>query len=183
MNYSKIGVRYAKSILHVAIEQKQLEEVKKDMLFLDSLVVSVPEFTQIINSPVIKPSEKQTIFSAALTNHLSALSLQFINLLILNRRESRLRDIVRNFIDQYREYKGILSATLTTPVEVDETIRKKITELLQKKYEKTIELSPKVDPSILGGFILQISDLQYDSSVQTNLKKIQQELINTSLSD
>jgi F-type H+-transporting ATPase subunit delta len=181
MNYSKIGVRYAKALLKVAIEKKLLEEVKQDMLFLDSMVVSVPEFLQVINSPVIKPSEKQTIFKAALTNNLSTLSLQFIYLLIAHRRENRIRDIIRNFIDQYREYKGILSATLITPVAIDETTRKEMAEILQKKYEKTIELSPKVDPSILGGFILQVSDLQYDSSVRTRLKKVRQELINTPL--
>lgn len=181
MNYSKIGVRYAKAILNVAIEKKLLEEVKTDMLFLDSLVVTVPEFQQVMLSPVIKPSEKQTIFNAALAKNISELSLQFINLLIVHRRENRLRDIIRNFIDQYREYKGILSATLITPVSIDESSRKKIAELLQKKYEKNIELTPKIDPSILGGFILQVSDLQYDSSVQTHLKKVRQELINTPL--
>jgi len=55
--------------------------------------------------------------------------------------------------------------------------------MLQKKYEKNIELTPKVDPSIIGGFILQVADLQYDSSVQTHLKKVRQELIDTPLNN
>jgi F-type H+-transporting ATPase subunit delta len=181
MNYSKIGVRYAKALLNVATEQGLLEEVKKDMLFLDSVVVSVPEFVQIISSPVIKPSEKQGIFRAAFSASLSPLSLQFLDMLILHRREIRLRDIIRNFIDQYREQKGILSATLVTPVAIADSIKNEITELLRKKYDKKIELTPKVDPAILGGFILQVSDLQYDSSVQSHLKKVRQDLINTPL--
>lgn len=181
MNYSKIGVRYAKALLNVAIEKKLLEEVKNDLLFLDSLAVSVPEFNQVLSSPVVKPSEKQAIFSAALVKNTNELTLQFINLLVLHRRESRLRDIIRNFMDQYRVYKGILSATLITPVMIDDSIRNKISALLKDKYDKNIELTPKVDPSILGGFILQVADLQLDSSVQTHLKKVRQELIKTPL--
>lgn len=181
MNYSKIGVRYAKALLNVAIEKKLLEEVKNDLLFLDSLAVSVPEFNQVLSSPVVKPSEKQAIFSSALVKNTNELTLQFINLLVLHRRESRLRDIIRNFIDQYREYKGILSATLITPVVIDDSIRNKISALLKEKYEKNIELTPKVDSSIIGGFILQVADLQLDSSVQTHLKKVRQELIKTPL--
>ena len=181
MNYSKIGVRYAKALLQVAIEKNLLEEVRKDMFLLDSLIVSVPEFMQVLNSPVVKPSEKQAILKAAISTQVSELTFGFIEMMILHRRENRLADIIRNFQDQYRTHKGILTATLTTPVSVSEKTSKEISDLLKNKYNKNVELTPKIEPSILGGFILQVEDLQLDSSVQTQLRKIRRELINTPL--
>lgn len=179
MNYSKIGVRYAKALLMAAVEDNLLEDVKNDMLYIDGIVKAVPEFNQILLSPIIKPSEKQNIFKVTFAATMSKLTIKFLEMLILHRRESRLEDITRNFLDQYRSYKGIITASLVTPVEIDEVSKNKIAALLQSKYNKKIELTPTVDPSILGGFVLQVEDLQYDSSVQTRLRKVRQELINT----
>ena len=181
MNYSKIGVRYAKALLQVAIEKNLLEEVKKDMQLLESLTVSVPEFMQVLNSPVVKPSEKQRILKAAVSAQISEVSSNFLDMMILHRRENRLADVIRNFMDQYRIHKGILTASLITPVAVDTKISQQITEILKKKYNKNVELSSKVEPNILGGFVLQVEDLQFDSCVQTQLRKIRRELINTTL--
>lgn len=181
MNYSKIGVRYAKALMQASVEDNLLENVKNDMLYIDGIVKSVPEFNQILLSPIIKPSEKQNIFKVAFSTSLSALTVKFLDLLITHRRESRLEDIIRNFLDQYRNYKGIITASLVTPVAIDEATKNKIAAFLQSKYNKTIELKPTIDPSILGGFVLQVEDLQYDSSVQTRLRKVRQELMNTQI--
>jgi F-type H+-transporting ATPase subunit delta len=181
MNYSKIGVRYAKALLQVAIEQNLMEEVRKDMSFLDTLAVSVPEFMQILESPVIKPSEKQTIMKAAVSAQISPLSLQFLDMLITHRRENRLRDIIRNFDDQYRANKGIITASITTTVALEPKVSEQISELLKKKYNKQVELKPIIESSIIGGFILQVEDLQLDSSIQTQLRKVRRDLIDTPL--
>ena len=50
-----------------------------------------------------------------------------------------------------------------------------------KELNATIELSCKIDPEIIGGLILRIDDKQFDSSVDTKLKKIKQHLLETEL--
>ena len=181
MNYSKIGVRYAKALLQVAIEQNILEDVRKDMTFLNTLILTVEDFMRVLNSPVVKPSEKQAIMKAAVASQISDTSFKFLEMVILHRRENRLEDIIRNFQDQYRAHKGILTASLTTPIAIDAKITQQISDLLKNKYNKNVELTPKIEPSIIGGFILQVEDLQFDSCVQTQLRKIRRELINTPL--
>lgn len=181
MNYSKIGIRYAKALLQVAIEENLLEKVKNDMQFINEVIATIPEFNNIFNSPIVKPSEKQKIFENTFSKQLSPLTINFIKMLIQHRRENRLNDVIRNFFDQYKLHKGIITASLITPISIDEKIKNKISQLLQTKYNKTIELSSTVDASIIGGFVLQIEDMQYDASVQTRLKKIRNELINKPL--
>lgn len=179
MNYSKIGVRYAKALLLVAVEENTLEKIKNDMQFIHDTIITVPEFNFIFNSPVVKQSEKQNIFKTTFSSFISKTTINFVEMLIENRRENRLEDVIRNFFDQYKNYKGIVSASLTTPIAIDDKIKNQISQLLKSKYNKTIELTSKTDSSIIGGFVLQIEDTQYDASVQTKLKKVRNELINT----
>jgi len=77
MNYSKIGVRYAKALLLAAVESDLLEKIKNDMLFLDAVIASVPDFNRVLLSPVIKPSEKQNIFNLTFSSALSSLTIKF----------------------------------------------------------------------------------------------------------
>jgi len=120
MNYSKIGVRYAKALLLAAVESDLLEKIKNDMLFLDAVIASVPDFNRVLLSPVIKPSEKQNIFNLTFSSALSSLTIKFLNILITHHRESRLADISRNFFEQYKRHKGILTAFLVTPVAIED---------------------------------------------------------------
>ncbi len=181
MNYSKIGVRYAKSLLLVAVEDNMLEKVKNDMQLISEVITTVPEFNHIFNSSVVKPSEKQKIFKNTFSPVLSILTINFIEMLIKHHRENRLNDVIRNFFDLYKQHKGIITASLVTPINIDEALKNKISQLLKSKYNKIIELSSTVNDSIIGGFVLQIEDMQYDASVQTRLKKIRNELTNTQL--
>ncbi len=181
MNYSKIGVRYAKALLLIATEDNLLEKVKNDMQFINEVIATVPEFNSIFNSPVVKPSEKQKIFKNTFSSSLSTLSINFVDMLIKHRRENRLHDVIRNFFDLYKTQKGIVTASLTTPIAIDENTTNKISQLLKSKYNKIIELTSTVDASIIGGFVLQIEDMQYDASIQTRLKKVRNELIETQL--
>ncbi|OFX33528.1 MAG: ATP synthase F1 subunit delta [Bacteroidetes bacterium GWA2_32_17] len=181
MNYSKIGVRYAKALLLTAVEENILEKVKNDMQFIHEVIATVPEFNHIFNSPVVKPSEKQNIFKNTFEPFLSKLTINFVEMLIKHRRESRLSDVIRNFFAQYKINQGIVTASLITPIKIDDNLKNEISQLLHSKYNKTIELLSTIDSSIIGGFVLQIEDIQYDASVKTRLKKVRNELMNTQL--
>ena len=102
-------------------------------------------------------------------------------MLIKHRRESRLSDVIRNFFAQYKINQGIVTASLITPIKIDDNLKNEISQLLHSKYNKTIELLSTIDSSIIGGFVLQIEDIQYDASVKTRLKKVRNELMNTQL--
>ena len=46
---------------------------------------------------------------------------------------------------------------------------------------KNITLVNKIDPSIVGGFILRTGDIQYDASFKNQLNKLKQDFINISI--
>jgi F-type H+-transporting ATPase subunit delta len=180
MNESKISVRYSKALFGLAKEEKVLEEVMNDQKFLES-IYTIPEFKLLIENPVIKASQKQKIIRNIFTGKLNKVTLTFLDLLFHNRREIFLPEITRNFFDEFRKEKGILPVELKTVVKVDDETKEKLINTLKTLINSDIELHEKIDPSLIGGFVLTINDKQYDSSVSAKLNKIKKELINSSL--
>jgi F-type H+-transporting ATPase subunit delta len=179
MNQSKISVRYAKAIYSLALEQNLLEQVRGDMDLVYKTCVSLPDFSLVLESPIVKTSDKQKMISQIFTGKIQDLSLQFLLLIARNKRENYLRDITRYFLDLYKREKGIKTALLTSAVPLDNAARQQLVDLIKKTYGKEVEMSELVEEKIVGGFILRLDDQQYDASVSTLLKKLKQELINT----
>ena len=98
MNESKITVRYAKALFALAKEGNSLEAVKKDMIFLQQCISEVPELHFVIQSPVIKVSEKIRLFEEAFRDAFHTLTASFIRLILEKRREEYLAGISRYFI-------------------------------------------------------------------------------------
>lgn len=181
MNYAKIGVRFAKALFLTAVEENALENVHQDMQIIKQLITENPSFTTFLNTPILKPSEKKHFFESVFNKQVHPLVLRFLFLLTEHRRENRLSDIIRNFNALYLNYKNTLSANLITTIKADEAMMNQFKEKLQQMLQKTILLQNTINEKMDGGFILQVEDMEFDASVKTQLNKIKNNLINTSM--
>jgi F-type H+-transporting ATPase subunit delta len=109
----RLAGRYAKSLLDLAIEKKQLGEVYDDMLLLKKVFKTSREFLLLLSSPIIKPDKKEKILAAITKDKLSVMTATFNKLLVQKGRESYLPEIVDAFITQYKTYKNIHIVKLT----------------------------------------------------------------------
>lgn len=181
MNESKISVRYAKALFLAAESQKVLPEIAKDIHLITGLINESDDFLIFLQSSVVKRHQKKQIFETILGEKVHALTLQFLMLLADNRREIKLPDMCRNFIDLYRKYQGIEPVLITTATELTPDVRNTISSYLEEKTGKTIEMAEKVDNDIIGGLVLRIGDLQYDGSIANQLKKVKESLMEKEL--
>ena len=177
MNYSKIVVRYAKAVFLLAEEKKQLKEVAADMDSLLKIEKEVPQISDLYNNPVLSSKDKTTVMIELFGKSFNEITLNFIKLIIENKREAHISGVARNFIKRYRDSLGIKNAILTTAVKIDDAKRNEIIEIVKKTYNAEVELESREDDSLIGGFVLQIDDTQFDASISTQLKNIKQELL------
>lgn len=180
MNESIISVRYTKALFLLAKEKELLDIVKNDMETVFNVMNDSDELQNIFQNPVLKPSKKQEIIKQVFTSF-NGLTLSFINLLIKNRRENHLFDISRNFLDSYKQNKGIETALFTTATNMDLKMIEKVKDFIKTSLKTDIELTNKIDQNIIAGFVIRVGDRQYDSSVKSNLNKIKKKLLNTSI--
>ena len=181
MNQSKISVRYAKALFDLALEKNKLDAVYNDVLLISQSLRDFEQFGQYLVSPIVKPSQKKALVNKAFTGNINEISLSFLGLLIENKRESHLGDMIRRFFDVFRTYKGIKSAIITTAVPLNDQMKEKFHALLSSIYKTGIELQVHQDSRIIGGFVLKVGDQQYDASVATGLKQMKTALLTENL--
>lgn len=175
MNESKISVRYSRALFQSAVEKKLLDKVFQDMIYISELC-RMNEVKEVLDSPIIIPSKKKTIFHAILEKNVEKITLSIVDLLIKNGRESYLPAMARVFRDDTLKFKGITETYLTTAVPVNDKIKKQITELISSVFKTKVELKENIDSGIIGGFILKVNDNFIDASVRNKLRKIKKGL-------
>lgn len=175
----RLAQRYAKSLIDLALEQNQLEPVFADMQWLQSVTKTNRDFVNLLRSPVVKADTKKKVIAAVAGDRISNLSNSFINLLITKGRENNLPEIIGAFIAAYKEHKNIQTVKLTTATPVSDETRKAIVEQVKKTAGfQNIELEEKVNPDIIGGFVLQVGDKLVDASIAYDLKAIAKQFEN-----
>ena len=171
MAETRVASRYVKSLLGLAVEQGALENVHQDMQLFDKICGSNTDFLLMLRSPIIKHDKKKDILEKIFKGKVHKLSLAIIDILTAKNREPLLPIIAKEFHAAYNEFKGISEASVITTFPVDEQLRSEFENIVKKLTSKEkIELEEKVDPNLIGGFILNVGDKQIDASIKSKLR-------------
>jgi F-type H+-transporting ATPase subunit delta len=173
---SHIAIPYSRALFGLALETNQLEEIYKDAETLYEVCKSNREFGLMLKSPIIQTSLKLKIITSIFGNKIAKLTLSFLSLITRKKREVLIPDIALAFIDLYKDHKGILPTHLKTAGPITDALRSEVTEIMKKFTGKEIELIPEVDEELIGGFVLQWNDKQYDSSILSQIKEMRKSL-------
>ena len=172
MDYGVISVRYARALLKSATELKVEEKVYADMIMLAACYVEVADLRATIENPMLLRSEKVRLLTTALGPDANELSKRFIELVLKEGREKVLQFMANSYITFYREQKNIIRGKLTTAAAVSEATEQKMKQMVESRTQGTVEFNTEVDPSIIGGFILEYDSYRMDASVKSKLNSI-----------
>lgn len=177
MNTSLISVRYAKALFLLSKDKGVMEEVYTDMSVLLDYCNNVDEFNELLNSPVIKPSKKKKALKSIFDNRVNQLTLNFLTIMVNNKRESLLASIARNVIGFYKDEKKIKSVALYTAVPLEEAHLLSIKDLLQSELDAKIDMTVRVRDNLIGGFILMVDGKMLDATIANKLKELKKKLL------
>jgi F-type H+-transporting ATPase subunit delta len=173
MSVSRIASRYAKSLIDFAQENNKLEEVRTDMALLDKALES-RDLVMLLKSPIVNELKKKEIFNVLFDGKLSDTTLGYLNIIMNKGREEYIPAISNEFEAQYKLMKGISEVKLTTATPISEanlsSIKAKL--LSSNETSQEVEIDTIVDPSILGGFIIEIGDKLYNDSIAYKLSQM-----------
>lgn len=97
---------------------------------------------------------------------------KFAAILARERQLKKSGRIIGEFLNITKERAGILSVEITSARELD----KKTVASIERVFGKKIEPVCRLDPSLMGGFVLRTKERILDASVKTQLKKLKQSL-------
>ena len=165
----RIAQPYVDALFAVSVEQACEEQVHGELSSLGEVCVGSRPFLLFLRSPVITPRRKAELMET-LCKGVSALTLQFLQLLCRKGRASLLPLVASGFTARYWAHQGILPVQLRIAHEISsETLgvfEQQIASLIAERPRIALE----VDPALIGGFVLQIGERQLDKSVRTALR-------------
>lgn len=172
MRIKLLSKRYAQALFDLAVEQNILEKVNADLDLIGKVFAESRELRVIIANPVIDAYKKTNILDKLFKNDVQVLTIKFLQLITKKGRERYIQHICGAFDEIFKEYKNILSVDLTTAITADKKVVVDIVEKLNKVTKMNIEINEKVDEEIIGGFVVNFQDYQYDASIINQLNKL-----------
>ncbi|CAN5314906.1 ATP synthase F1 subunit delta [soil metagenome] len=177
MKGTRAAQRYAKAILDLAKDQNVSEVVYNDMESVSKTITASNELQDVLASPVIKDELKRNALKEIFKD-VHPMTLGAFDILLENNRIIILKAVAQKYMEQYNEFHNIQLATVTTAIPLDASLEAKIQNKIVEITGNSATIKNIIDPSIIGGFILRIGDLQYNASVAKSLSTLKREFSN-----
>ena len=166
----RIARRYAKALAEVLPDEK-LEKVLQELKTLVSLFDD--KAIKYFKSPIIPVEKKKALLEEVLKKvEVSQELKKLLELMAQRNRLGLLRELLQEFEQFVNERLGIVKAEIISAMELDEEVLKKIKEKIEQLFGKKAEVSVKLDPSLIGGFVVKVADKVLDASIKHQLEEL-----------
>ncbi len=179
MNAGIISSRYANALLRYVDETGAGEKVCEQVKVIEHALHTLPSLRRLIEDPAaVTDEEKISLFRAALGGEPVAEELEkFLALLDKNGRLSMSIFIFNTFIRRYYRSRRLLRAYLITAVPAPAEIEDRLRKVIREKTGFEILLDTRVEPSLIGGFVLKVDDYMLDASVSHQIETIRRQFM------
>ena len=166
---------YARALFDAALEEGRLEQVRAEVAQLAEAVAEVPELRELLRNPQLDPRAKRAALQDLLEGG-EELVRNFVLLLAEKGRAGFFEEIARDFERLVAAHEGVVRAELTTAVELSDDEARDLLRQIEEATGRKVEATRAVDPSLIGGIVLQIGSHRLDASVRGRLERLRREL-------
>ena len=166
---------YANALFEAAQEKGRLEVVRDELHAFVEAVDEVPELRELLLTPEVDARQKVDALSALLADA-DELTRNFLLLVTEKNRASQLHEIAREFEALVAREEGILDVELTTAVELSEDEATKLLGQIEQVSGRRLRATRRVDPDLIGGFVLRAGSYRADASVKGRLDGLRRQL-------
>ena len=178
MSESTVAIRYAKSLISLAQEQKVVEAVYDDMLFFKKTADENRGLMLALRSPVVRHEKKMSLLREIFKSRVNPVSYSIFEIITKKNRESIIYAIADEFVKLYDESKGIVVAHVTTATTLTDGLRAEFSKVVAEATGKIVQIEEKTDERLIGGYVLRVGDRQIDASIRKQLNDLKLSLLN-----
>jgi F-type H+-transporting ATPase subunit O len=166
--------RYAHALYSAASKEKKLDVVDKELKAIQALLKKEPKLGEFMNNPTVKRGEKREAITATFKKqNFSSATINLFAALADNGRLNKLTGFFDAFSKIMGAHRGEVLCTVTTAKPLEQAHLKELQSALEGFLKKgeTLQLDTKVDPSLIGGMVVNFGDRYVDMSMATKIKK------------
>jgi F-type H+-transporting ATPase subunit delta len=175
-----VARRYAKGLLDAAIdagESVDAQQLSEQLSALSQVVDSHDGLQVVLINPAIGWENKAAILAdIAERLQMNNLLRSFLRLLAEKERLDHLQLIAEVFSDLVDEHRGVVTAEVATPIELESQQAAAVQQRLADALGHEVRLKTRTEPELLGGLVTRIGDVVYDGSLRSHLERIRRRL-------
>ncbi|MGI8713601.1 MAG: ATP synthase F1 subunit delta [Solirubrobacteraceae bacterium] len=171
----EIAQVYARALFEVAVEQDSLDEIREQLDAFADALDSNRQLTAFFFSPYFSAAEKKDGLARAVTEANPAFD-NFLQALIERHRMPAIFRIRTEFTVLWDEERRLLPVQITSAVPLDSATVENLGKRIGEQVDRTIEVSAKIDPEIIGGVVLRVGNVILDASIKNRLEQLRKQV-------
>ena len=169
----KIATPYARALFDFSVERNIMHQITADFQNLNIFLDESNELMQYLNNPIVSQEAKSNVLTKTLESQINTETLKFLIILVNRNRINLLKSIITNYLELVYETASIKMVEISTAFAFTslqkDTLIKKLKELTNARE---IRLIITVDPSLIGGFLINVESKVLDFSIKNQLQKL-----------
>ncbi|KAL5495685.1 ATP5 [Sanghuangporus weigelae] len=182
---SSIATKYSHAAYKAALSKSPntLLKVQNELSAVAASLKSTPQLDAFVKNPLLASGERaaglQALFKSAETatkEPVSDVTKNLFGVLSENGRLGETSDVIEGFNELVAKYKGELEIIVTSASPLPRDVLSRIEATLKQsdtaKQAKVLKVTNRVNPSVLGGFLVDVGDKTIDLSVASRVTKL-----------
>jgi len=167
---------YASALYLAAVKANALDKVESELLDLGEASKKSPTFAQFTKDLSVPADTRvKALQEISAEAKFSDLTTNFLLVLAANGRLRHIDSIAKRFVDLTMAHRGEVKAVVTTVIPIPPEEEKELKETLQDIIGKgkKVKLEQKIDPTILGGLVVEFGQKVFDMSIKTRARQME----------
>jgi len=177
LNKFQVAKRYSRSIIE-GVELDRIPSIVEELRAFHSLIEKNRQLKILFTGMIFDEEEKLSAFDA-LRPHLkiSNSTEKYLRMMITKNHLIALRETIESLVNLYNERKNKAKAVVMSPIPLENKYIDRLKKALGSITGRDVEIETLVDPSLLGGFIVRIGSMIYDSSLKGQIRLLRAALV------
>lgn len=170
---SGVAGRYASALFDLAESGDALDQVGNELKAVGAMIDDSADLRRLVRSPVFSAEAQGKALSAILDKAgIKGLTANFVGLVVRNRRLFALPDMIRAYGQILARHRGEVTADVVTAHSLSDDQTKALKDAIKSAIGKDVDVSTRVDPSLLGGLVVKVGSRMIDTSLKTKLNSL-----------
>ena len=172
----EIAEVYSRALFEAAKDNDVVDRIHEELGEVDDALREDRELRLFFFSPYFTSEEKKEAVQRVVEGADERL-INFLELLAERHRMPVLPRMRRQFDSMWAEENQLLTVSVTSAVDLDESLVEEIGRRIQDQTDRRVELSSKVDPDVLGGLVVRVGNMVLDASVRNRLEQLRKQVL------
>ncbi|CAN5701450.1 F0F1 ATP synthase subunit delta [soil metagenome] len=154
----------------------QLDELEDELFRFGRIVAAEPALRNALVDPALPDERKQGLIDSLLADRATAATVRLVRQLTIHPRGRSFDSGLADYARLAAERRERLLAHVRVAVPMSEEQRERLAVALAETYGHQVQLNVEVDPTVVGGLLVQVGDEVIDGTVSRRLEEARRRL-------